>query len=289
MTRSSLAKSSLVLLLTFGVSAGAQNYRPENKPDNAWSAMTTPTQGAPEAIGSYANGCMAGAMTLPASGQGFIDMRRNRNRFYGQPKLIGFIKTLGKFIHQRYRENLLIGDLSQPRGGRMNFGHSSHQIGLDVDIWITPVPDGQPVNPNRDMVSIVDKATGTLKYPMSPATRDALYFSATHQDVARIFVNPVIKWHLCTTEADTSWLRKLRAWWGHDAHFHVRMSCDDDQPDCKNQTPPPPGDGCNTALYNWVDEQSGRVTGRIKPKKRKHKTKRKPKQPPMRCQMLQWD
>jgi murein endopeptidase len=29
---------------------------------------------------------------------------------------------------------LLIGDMSQPRDGPMLYGHSSHQIGLDVDI-----------------------------------------------------------------------------------------------------------------------------------------------------------
>ena len=31
---------------------------------------------------------------------------------------------------------LLIGDMSQPRGGPMVSGHASHQIGLDVDIWL---------------------------------------------------------------------------------------------------------------------------------------------------------
>ena len=33
-----------------------------------------------------------------------------------------------------------VGDMSQPRGGPMVTGHSSHQIGLDVDIWLTPMP-----------------------------------------------------------------------------------------------------------------------------------------------------
>jgi len=31
--------------------------------------------------------------------------------------------------------------MSQPRGGPMVTGHTSHQIGLDVDIWLTPMPD----------------------------------------------------------------------------------------------------------------------------------------------------
>src|ERR1700730_13809348 len=36
---------------------------------------------------------------------------------------------------------LLVGDMSQPRGGPLLSEHTSHQIGLDVDIWFAPMPD----------------------------------------------------------------------------------------------------------------------------------------------------
>ena len=36
---------------------------------------------------------------------------------------------------------LLVGDLAQPRGGPMLTGHASHQMGLDADVWFTPMPD----------------------------------------------------------------------------------------------------------------------------------------------------
>lgn len=266
---------------------GVYAYEPENKPHNAWSIIKTPTKGSSEAIGSYANGCMGGASQLPASGKGFVDMRRNRGRFYGQPELINFIKELGEYTASHHRQKHLIGDLSQARGGRMNFGHSSHQIGLDVDIWMQTVGTQQSVNPYRDMKTIVNKAAGVIRGGKIPTpTRDALYFSATHPDVARIFVNPVVKWHLCTTENDTAWLRKLRPWWGHDQHFHVRLSCPPYSENCKNQNPPPLGDGCDDSLFNWVDEQSGLITGRIKPKP-KSKKKRKPKILPTACQWIQ--
>lgn len=271
-------------LFCFGATAFA--YQPENKPDNVWSAIKSPAEGMPEAIGSYANGCMTGAETLAPSGTGFIDMRRNRNRYYGQPELIQFIRELGEFTFNRHGQKHLIGDLSQPRGGRMNFGHSSHQIGLDVDIWMQTVPSEQTVNPYRDMETVVDKVAGTVKgEALSLPTRDALYFSATHPNVARIFVNPVVKWNLCMSESRTAWLNKIRPWWGHDQHFHVRLICGAGQPQCKNQKPPPPGDGCNDSLYQWVDEQSGLVTGRIKPKK-KYNKKRQAKIPPSKCQVL---
>lgn len=261
-------------------------YQPENKPDNTWSAIKQPTNDMPESIGGYANGCLRGAVELDASDTGYIDMRRNRGRFYGQPQLISFIRDLGEFTDQRYGHKHLIGDLSQARGGRMNFGHSSHQIGLDVDIWMQTVPRGKAVDPYRDMKTIINKATGkVLGGKITKPTRDALYYSATYPEVARIFVNPVIKWHLCQTETDTAWLNKIRPWWGHDQHFHVRMRCPSSDSLCKNQKPPPPGDGCNNSLYRWVDEQSGLITGRIKPKKSSGK-KRRPKVLPDACWSL---
>ncbi len=278
----------IILMLCSLLAFYAYAYQPENKPDNDWSIIKTPTKGEPEAVGSYANGCMAGAEQLPESGIGFKDMRRNRGRYYGMPRLISFIEALGRYTAQRHGKKHLIGDLSQARGGKMNFGHSSHQIGLDVDIWMQTVDVKSSVDPYRDMQSIVDKANGVIiggKIPQ--ATRDALYFSAINPDVARIFVNPVVKWHLCKTETDTSWLRKIRPWWGHDQHFHVRLFCPlGESLSCQNQKPPPPGDGCNNALYHWVDEQSGLVTGRIKPKRRV-KRKRKPRTPPAQCKIIQ--
>ena len=53
-----------------------------------------------------------------------------------------------------------------------------------------------------------------------------LEVAASDPVVDRIFVNPVIKRELCTHEPPGSlWLRKLRPWWGHHDHFHVRLRC----------------------------------------------------------------
>ena len=44
--------------------------------------------------------------------------------------------------------------------------------------------------------------------------------------VQRIFVNAAIKKALCReATGDRSWLAKIRPWWGHDYHFHIRMRC----------------------------------------------------------------
>ena len=47
------------------------------------------------------------------------------------------------------------------------------------------------------------------------------------------------------------WLRKIRPWYGHHYHFHVRLKCPNDAGECVNQHPPPLGDGCDEA-EKWV-------------------------------------
>ncbi|WP_218110519.1 penicillin-insensitive murein endopeptidase [Ostreibacterium oceani] len=264
----------------------SHTYQPENKPDNAWSVLSSPALGPSEPIGSYANGCMQGASVLPETGTGYQSMRRHRNRYYGQPELIRFVEQAGVFMDAKHEQRLLIGDLSQVRGGPMNYGHSSHQTGLDVDIWLQSVFPDEPAHPNRDMRSIVDKAAGTvIAGGLTPAMRDALYFSATYDRVERIFVNPVIKLALCQQETDTRWLQKLRPWWGHDSHFHVRLACPAHVASCESQAPIPAGDGCDDDLVNWVNEQSDIVTGKIKPSP-KPTRKKAPKQLPTACETL---
>ena len=51
---------------------------------------------------------------------------------------------------------LLVGDMAQPRGGPMRTGHFSHQVGLDADIWLTPMPDRKLTRQEREeMLSTV--------------------------------------------------------------------------------------------------------------------------------------
>ena len=81
--------------------------------------------------------------------------------------------------------------------------------------------------------------------------------AASDQRVARIFVSPTIKKALCDFEkgGNRAWLRKVRPWWGHHYHFHVRLSCPVGSAGCKNQNPPPPGDGCGADLAYWLSDE----------------------------------
>ena len=183
-------------------------------------------------------------------------MRLSRNRNWGNPVLVDFLERLAAKAPSVGWNGLLVGDMSQPRGGPMSSGHASHQIGLDADIWLTPMPKREFSYDEREKVSAVSMlARDTLS--VDPAKFSDKQFgiirlAAKQPEVERIFVNRAIKKALCErTTGDRSWLAKVRPWWGHDFHFHVRIACPKNSPTCKPQAEPPSGDGCGAELQSW--------------------------------------
>lgn len=223
-----------------------------------WGEVRLPSAELPQVYGGYAAGCIAGAQTLPLSSPGYQAMRPSRNRYYGHPELLRFIEQLGYTAAARRFAPVLIGDLGQPRGGPMLSGHRSHQIGLDVDVWFLDAPGGRaPSGAALESLSaqtMIDPYAGRVLARFGARQRALLRAAADDPAVERIFVNPVIKQSLCRSEADRGWLHKIRPWWGHDAHFHVRLYCPPDSPQCSAQKPIEPGDGCDAGLDAWVEE-----------------------------------
>jgi penicillin-insensitive murein endopeptidase len=135
-------------------------------------------------------------------------------------------------------------------------GHASHQIGLDADIWLTPMPDRQLTRREREEMSATNmvRADG-LDIDRSVWTRGqtAIIRAAAFDPlVERIFVNAAIKKALCRdATGNRAWLNKVRPYYGHNYHFHVRIACPDGGDVCKEQDPVPPGDGCDESLAFW--------------------------------------
>lgn len=235
---------------------------PADAAKRVFGAIATPSAGPVRSIGSYAKGCISGAVALPADGPNWQVMRPARNRAWGSPVLIAAIE---RFAAELPAVNgwpgLLIGDVGQPRGGPMITGHASHQIGLDADIWVMPMPERRLSVEERDNLparSIVS-ADGNAVDPTvwNPSYLKLYRAAARIPELARMFVNPAIKRQLCREAgADRDWLRKVRPWWGHDDHFHLRLACPPGQALCENQEPPPPGDGCGKALDWWFTEEA---------------------------------
>ena len=107
-------------------------------------------------LGFYAHGCIAGAEGLPINGDTWQVMRLSRNRNWGHPDMVALVKRLAaKARKDAGWPGILVGDMSQPRGGPMFTGHASHQVGLDADIWLTPMPDRQLSRNEREEMSAV--------------------------------------------------------------------------------------------------------------------------------------
>jgi penicillin-insensitive murein endopeptidase len=208
--------------------------------------------------GGYAKGCLAGATQLPETGPTWQAMRLSRNRNWGHPETIAFIERLSKFAARLPGwQGLYIGDISQPRGGPMLTGHASHQIGLDIDIWMRPATNMKMSLGDRENISSISMQRAKGAYVNDKWTRqhhELLKAAASDPAVARIFVFAGAKVQMCKDEkGDRKWLRKIRPWWGHDTHFHVRLNCPRGAAGCEEQSPPPPGDGCADA-QKWVND-----------------------------------
>ena len=165
---------------------------PSTPAKELFGRKTKPDEAAPQAIGFYAGGCLAGGVALPIDGPAWQVMRLSRNRNWGHPQLVDFLERLAEKAKKVGWNGLLVGDMSQPRGGPMLTGHSSHQVGLDADIWFTPMPDHVQTREEREFTSAVQmvaedrlrrRSQGVDAYP--------------HRAFARRGAGPGGRAHLC--------------------------------------------------------------------------------------------
>jgi len=248
--RSSLA---LILSLALALPAGAQHLAKQE-----FAAKRNGSAQSPAPFGGYARGCLAGAEQLPETGPTWQAMRLSRNRNWGYPETIDFIKDLSKVAaRQPGWKGLYIGDISQPRGGPMLTGHRSHQLGLDMDIWMLPASRMNLSRSTRETIQPISmrRAKGAfVNDNWSRAQHRIIKAAASDKRTARIFVFPGAKVQMCKdAKGDRRWLRKVRPWYAHYYHFHVRLACPPGARGCVDQDPPPPGDGCAEA-QTWVDD-----------------------------------
>lgn len=233
---------------------------PKNPAKELFGRRPTPAPMEARAIGFYTKGCLAGAVALPINGKTWQVMRLSRNRNWGHPELVAFLERLANKVPSAAGwPGLLVGDMAQARGGPMITGHASHQVGLDADIWLTPMPKTPLSREEREEMSATDMVADDKKDvdPRIWTKGHAAVIKTAAQDpkVERIFVNAAIKKALCRDAGnDRGWLHKVRPWWGHNYHFHVRISCPAGSPDCKEQDPAPEGEGCGRDLDYWFSD-----------------------------------
>jgi penicillin-insensitive murein DD-endopeptidase len=215
-------------------------------------------------VGFYAHGCIAGAEALPINGETWQVMRLSRNRYFAHPDMVALVERLAAKAHKDAGwPGILVGDMSQPRGGPMFTGHASHQVGLDADIWLTPMPNRQLSRNEREEMSAVMMVRGDRldidPHVWTPTHLSVIRAAAQEPTVQRIFVNAAIKKALCReAKGDRGWLSKVRPMYGHDYHFHIRIKCPPGSgAECEAQPDPDASDGCKPAdLAYWFKDST---------------------------------
>ncbi|RUR51313.1 penicillin-insensitive murein endopeptidase [Vreelandella populi] len=213
-----------------------------------WADIVEPLPGEPRIMGHHGGGCIVGAEQLPLEGEGYQAVDLDLNRHYGHPTLINYVQMLGQRVSAAGFGPMLVGDMSQPRGGPVPYGHVSHQSGLDVDIWFRldlPLLE-RSEREGLEQPILVDPVTNQLDERWSDDHATLIRLAAEDPRVARIFVDGAVKHDLCEREwDDRSWLRRIRPWHSHDEHLHVRLRCPPGATECVDQPEPPPGEGCH--------------------------------------------
>lgn len=262
--------SALALSILMAASmASAQEAIPAKQ---LFGGMKLPSKQRTAPLGFYAKGCLAGGVAISADGPAWQVIHPSRNRRWGTPDMVALVQRLAREAKASDGWNgLLIGDISQPRGGPMLSGHASHQIGLDADIWLTPMPEHRMSYQEREDVpqaSVLRKDMMRVDdRKWSKAHERLILRAAGYPQVERVFVHPAIKKKLCDTVEgrDRSVLNKIRPIYGHHYHFHIRMSCPAGTEGCERQAAPPVDSGCGKEVADWLNKVKPRPA--VKPKK----------------------
>ena len=275
-------KTIIAAVMVASIAAPATAETPAKK---LFGAKRDGAKLAPAVYGSYAKGCVAGAEKLADDGPTWQAMRLSRNRHWAHPDTISLVKRLSRDGRKHGWNGLLVGDLTQPRGGPMLTGHASHQAGLDADVWLTPMPDRKLTRKERETLSATSMLARNSKGKLTNQALSKKRFTRAHAkiietaarygEVERIFVHPTIKRELCRQNPKRpDWLRKVRSQFGHHYHFHIRLGCPAGSPGCKPQAKVP-SYGCEKESFDyWFKVAYGPPR---KPKPGAKPVKRKPK------------
>jgi len=224
-----------------------------------WAKIQQPLAGPARTIGFYSAGCLAGAEKLPSDGTGYSMMRTSRRRYFAHPNMNAYLVELTRELRRQGLPLLLIGDISPARGGPMATGHNSHQGGLDADLWLR-MSGTRPSKAQKESWTATSYVENRkkLRSNWSAAQVKLVAAAANFDAVERIFIAPAIKKYFCDNMPGAPWLYRLRAWWGHEEHLHVRLKCPADSPLCVAQTPAldPADPGCGDELAWWFSKEA---------------------------------
>lgn len=194
------------------------------------------TKPSAESIGRASSGSIKHSVWL-GRGPGYR-LRFPKNA-YGTEATVAILKSCAKRVHDRFpgTADILIGDISRPRGGRFP-PHQSHQNGRDADV-------GYYLTGNVQNATMYAVGPGEVDYSKTWAL---LRCHLRSKKVVRVYMDRKIQQALATHlgstgQASPAMLTRLFGVMGghsaliqhapqHDTHFHVRFACDPDSERC---------------------------------------------------------
>ncbi|MCC6277950.1 MAG: penicillin-insensitive murein endopeptidase [Oligoflexia bacterium] len=215
-----------------------------------------------QSIGFYSDGRLTNASELPLEGVGFIKVMRDRKRHFGSSELVITLMWATSEVSRYFpqSERLGVGDMSSQFGGPQS-GHASHQNGLDADLSFYKT-NRRELDP--DASEFGEHFTRGNKVSSNfDVVRNWFFVSRLVSTgiISRIFLDQRLKLKFCALAAkdglsaeETEALRRVNHWPGHDDHFHVRLTCPRNSPECINQVDPPLGPGCES--YSKAEESA---------------------------------
>ena len=188
------------------------------------AAQRDPTALGPLSIGTPDAGLLLNPMPFP---EGPFWAVRDPREAWGTDETVGYVVTAIEAVEARYpgSPRLVIGDLSNPKGGRIN-RHRSHQTGRDADLGFYYC--------RGEVDTFLTARKKDLDLPRIWALVRAL---VTETDVDRIFVDrsliSILYAHAVAEGEDRAWLNDVFGRSGgkgiiqherrHKNHFHVRF------------------------------------------------------------------
>ena len=194
-----------------------------------------------QSVGSPSSGRLVNAVPLPEEGPGW--RRRDGERFYGTHETIALLQWVSERLQGAFPGSvpLLIGDISEQRGGRAP-PHRSHRSGRDVDIAFFEKGNVERSHFRGDMAAHeidVDKSWFTIEGLLSTGrvqyifvnrrlipkfVRRARRYGWSRESIQKIFLRP----------EDTRRVGPIRHASGHTYHFHVRFHCPGNDEKCRD-------------------------------------------------------
>ena len=117
------------------------------------------SDGTSVSMGKPNRGWIAAGARIPDRGEGFFtrDTWKARGNRYGTDELVDLLTAVSRRMATRFKQRLVVADLSKKRGGEAREWHASHQSGRDVDLlYYVRDKAGKPVEP--DAMRVFDPA-----------------------------------------------------------------------------------------------------------------------------------